>query len=192
MERSLLISLIAFLLFAVLENIISTVVGSSLIFYIESVGGTKDDYGLTTSSVCIGATLMIFYFGKWVDSNGNKYQAPLACAFILGIVGSIIYFLASVLPRGYWAVNAILLGRFIQGMGAAGKLLTRSWVATAIPFEKQKSVFSVLTMVGNYGPDSWTAYEYFGSRNQHFNSNYLHLLHPNQPLQLYRTSSRPG
>ncbi|KAL7432374.1 hypothetical protein ACHAXM_003066 [Skeletonema potamos] len=151
MDRSLLFSLIAFLLFFVLENILSTVVGPSLIFYIESVGGTKDDYGLTTSSVCLGMTPMVFFFGRWVDSNGNKYRAPLTFAFSLGIMGSIIYFLASVLPKGFWAVNAILLGRFITGMGGGGKTLCKSWIATAIPFEKQKSVYTILNMVGIVG-----------------------------------------
>mmetsp|Transcript_19184 Transcript_19184/g.31432 ORF Transcript_19184/g.31432 Transcript_19184/m.31432 type:complete len:547 (-) Transcript_19184:92-1732(-) len=150
MERSILISLVAFLLFSVLENVISTVVGPTLIFYILSVGGTNEDYGLTTSAVCLGATLMMFYFGKWVDRNGNKYQAPLGLAFILGIIGSVVYFLADILPSG-WGVNAILFGRFVQGMGGAGKTLTRSWIATAVPLENQKTVFSILAIVGIAG-----------------------------------------
>mmetsp|Transcript_3916 Transcript_3916/g.8316 ORF Transcript_3916/g.8316 Transcript_3916/m.8316 type:complete len:550 (+) Transcript_3916:98-1747(+) len=151
MERSIQISLAAFLLFIVLENVIGTITGPSLIFYIESVGGSNEDYGLTTSSVCLGMTLMMFYFGKWVDSNGNKYQAPLRFAFILGIIGSIIYFVASILPTGFWGVNAILVGRFVQGMGAAGKTLAKSWIATAIPYEQQKTVFAALSMISIVG-----------------------------------------
>ena len=150
MERSILISLVAFLLFSVLENVISTVVGPTLIFYILSVGGTNEDYGLTMSAASLGMTLMMFYFGKWVDRNGNKYQAPLSFAFILGIIGSIAYFLASILPSG-WGINAILFGRFVQGMGGAGKTLTRSWIATAVPLEQQKTIFSVLAIVGIAG-----------------------------------------
>eukprot|EP00985_Skeletonema_marinoi_P027282 scaffold22167_cov142-Skeletonema_marinoi.AAC.3 len=151
MERSIQISLVAFMLFYVLENVISTITGPSLIFYIVSVGGTNEDYGLTTSSVCLGMTLMMFYFGKWVDSNGNKYQAPLRFAFILGIIGSIIYFVASILPTGFWGVNAILVGRFVQGMGAAGKTLTKSWIATAVPHEQQKTVFAAVSMIAIAG-----------------------------------------
>ena len=135
------------MLFGLIENIVSTIVGPSLIFYIESVGGNNRDYGLTTSAAYLGASLMMFYFGDWVDNNGNKYQAPLACAFILCIIGSIIYFLATILPTGFWAVNAILVGRFIQGMGSSGKVLLRSWIITAIPHEKQKAVISFLPMV---------------------------------------------
>lgn len=107
MERAILKSLVALLLFMVLENVISTVVGPTLIFYIQSVGGSNDDYGLTTSAVCIDTTLMTFHFGKWIDSNGGKYQAPLSWAFILGILGSIIYYVASLLPIGFWGINAI-------------------------------------------------------------------------------------
>ncbi len=144
MERVILKSLVALLLFMVLENVIGTVVGPTLIFYIESVGGSNEDYGLTTSSVCVGTALMTFYFGKWVDSNGGKYQEPLSAAFVLGIVGSIIYFVASLLPVGFWGINAILAGRFIQGMGGAGKALIRSWIATAVPLENQVSFASFL------------------------------------------------
>jgi len=151
MERYLLISLVAILLNYLLESIIGSIVGPSLIFYIELVGGTKDDYGLTTSAFCVGMTLMTTFFGRWVDSNGNKYQAPFAVTFILGIVGSIIYFLASVMPAGRWAVYGILAGRLITGAGAAGKTLLQSWIATAIPQEQHTTVFTIFSMVGSFG-----------------------------------------
>ena len=143
MERPIFLSLVAFMLFSVLENIVGTVVGPSLIFYIMSVGGTNDDYGLTIAAFCIGMTSMMFTFGKWVDSNGNKYQAPLRCSFILGIVGAIIYFVASILPIGFWGVNTILVGRVFTGMGAAGKTLIKSWIASAVPLEDQVTTCSL-------------------------------------------------
>ena len=150
-ERPILISLAALMLFALLESIIFTVVDPSLIFYILSVGGTKEDYGYTTSSICLGMTIMVVFFGKWVDSNGNKYQAPLACAFILGIIGSIVYFAASLMVPGYWAGKVVLLGRFVQGLGVGGKTLCNSWIATAIPIEEQKTVFTILSIVAIAG-----------------------------------------
>ena len=151
MERHIKLSLIAIYSLGLLDSVINTVVAPSLIFYILSVGGTKEDYGLTTSAVCMGMTIMVFFFGKWIDSNGNRYHAPFACTFILGIAGSLIYFLAILLPKGTWAVNAILVGRFVQGMGAAGKTLLSSWIATAIPFEEQKTIITIHTMVGMAG-----------------------------------------
>jgi len=151
MERSLLISLVVILLNTFLESVIGSVVGPSLIFYIESVGGTKEDYGLITSVFFVGMTLLTTFFGRWVDSNGNKYQAPFAVTFILGIVGSIIYFLASVMPVGRWAVYVILVGRFITGAGIAGKCLLQSWIATAIPQEQLSTVFTIFSMVASFG-----------------------------------------
>jgi len=151
MERYLLISLAVILLNSLFESVISSIVGPSLIFYIESVGGTKDDYGLTTSAFFVGMALMTTFFGRWVDSNGNKYQAPFAFTFILGIVGSIIYFLASVMPEGTWAVYGILAGRFIQGMGVAGKTLLQSWIATAIPLDQQTKVITIFAMAQSLG-----------------------------------------
>ena len=113
-EKPVFLSLVAWMLYALLENVIGTVVAPSLVFYIESVGGTNQDYGVATSAVMLGTTLFMTFFGKWVDSNGNKYQAPLTCSYILGIVGALIYFLASIFPNR-WAVNAIVAGRFIAG-----------------------------------------------------------------------------
>lgn len=149
-EKPVFLSLVAWMLYILLENVIGTVVGPSLVFYIESVGGTNQDYGVATSAVCLGMTLLMTFFGKWVDSNGNKYQAPLACSYILGIIGALIYFLASILPNT-WAVNAIVAGRFIAGMGAAGKSLVMSWITTAVPLEKQKTVVSFISVVAILG-----------------------------------------
>lgn len=49
--------------------------------------------------------LMMLFF------NVYRYQAPYASAFALGIVGSLIYFLAIVCPKGNIAIGAILIGR---------------------------------------------------------------------------------
>ena len=147
----MLISLIVILLNYVFESVIGSIVGPSLIFYVESVGGTADDYGKALSAHMLGITLLVTFYGNWVDSNGNKYQAPFACTFILGIVGSLIYFLASVSPKGFWAVNAIIFGRFIQGMGAAGKSLIQCWIATAVPHDDMKTALTVQSMAGNVG-----------------------------------------
>lgn len=140
-EKPVFLSLVAWMLYALLENVIGTVVAPSLVFYIESVGGTNQGYGVATSAVMLGTTLFMTFLGKWVDSNGHKYQAPLTCSYILGIIGALIYFLASIFPSR-WAVNAIVAGRFIAGMGAAGKGLIMSWITTAVPLEKQKAVIS--------------------------------------------------
>ena len=90
-------------------------------------------------------------YGRWVDSNGNKYKRPYAASFIFGGVGSILYFLAELLPRGALAVNCILLARFITGLGAAGRTLAYSYVATAIPREQQRTTLTILSMSRSFG-----------------------------------------
>ena len=147
LERPVLISLVAFMVFGLVENAVGTISGPSFIYYLNSVGGNNDDFGRITSIRCLAAAVMNLYFSNWIDSNGNKYQAPLACSFILGILGSLIYFLASIMPTGFWGVNAILVGKVIKSMGGGGKMLLRSWVATTIPIEKQKPVFSCIAMI---------------------------------------------
>lgn len=84
-------------------------------------------------------------------SNGNKYKAPYASTFTLGMLGSIIYFLAILFPDGYWAIGAILVGRLITGLGASGRTLAYSWVATAIAPEKQRTTLTVMSMTRTLG-----------------------------------------
>ncbi|KAL9183256.1 hypothetical protein ACHAXT_005043 [Thalassiosira profunda] len=91
------------------------------------------------------------YFGAWVDGNGNKYKAPYACAFALGIAGSLIYFLAILFPKGYWSVGVILMGRFVTGLGESGRTLAYSWVATAIPRNEQRTTLTIMSMTRTVG-----------------------------------------
>ena len=95
--------------------------------------------------------LMMSFYGVWVDSNGNKYKKPYAASFAFGGFGSILYFLASLLPNGAWAVYTILLGRFITGLGAAGRTLAYSYVATAIPRDEQRLSLTILSMTRSFG-----------------------------------------
>lgn len=108
-------------------------------------------YGVASSLPFFSMMLMLSFYGVWVDSNGNKYKAPYAFSFALGGFGSILYFIAELLPPGAWAVNAILLGRFITGLGAAGKTLAYSYVATAIPRDQQRMTLTILSMTRSVG-----------------------------------------
>ena len=133
LDRSLIPSIVVLVLINVTDSITNSVVGPSLVFYVSDVGGTKEQYGMIMSASYLSGMLMMSFYGAWVDSNGNQYQAPYAAAFALGIAGSLIYFSAVVLPRGHWAIGAILLGRLVTGLGASGRTLAYAWVATAIP-----------------------------------------------------------
>ena len=45
----------------------------------------------------------------------------------------------------------ILLGRFITGLGAAGRTLAYSYVATAIPRDQQRTTLTILSMSRSFG-----------------------------------------
>ena len=136
MEKSLIISIIVLVMINITDSITNSVVGPSLIFYVKDMGGSKEQYGMIMSAAYLSGFIMMSFYGAWVDSNGNKYKAPYAAAFTLGIVGSFIYFLAVLFPKGNLAIGAILIGRLITGLGASGRTLAYSWVATAIPREE--------------------------------------------------------
>lgn len=49
--------------------------------------------------------------------NGNKYKPPYVATFVLGILGQLLYFSAVLLPKGTPAIYAVILARFVCGMG---------------------------------------------------------------------------
>jgi len=128
-----------------------SIVGPSMIFYITDMGGTLDQYGWMSAISSFSAFIMISVYGKWVDSNGNQYRKPYTITFILGVAGNLIYFLAIAMPKGFWAMSALMVSRFIGGMGGAGKTLAYSYVATVVPQENQKFVLTWLSSTRTFG-----------------------------------------
>ena len=151
MEKGLIISVVILTLINITDSLTNSVVAPSLIFYVTEVGGTVEQYGLISSVPYFSMILMMTFYGVWVDSNGNKYKKPYAASFAFGGVGSVLYFLAELLPNGAWAVYTILLGRFITGLGAAGRTLAYSYVATAIPRDQQRTTLTILSMSRSFG-----------------------------------------
>ena len=151
MERRLVLSIAILALINIFDSVANSVVGPSLIFYVTEMGGSKEQYGLIMSiSFLIGMVMMPVY-GGWVDSNGSAYQAPYAACFTFGIVGSAVYFLAAVCPRGTVGVAMILAGRLITGMGTAGRTLAYSYAATAVPRDEQRTTLTIMSMTRTFG-----------------------------------------
>ncbi|OEU23465.1 MFS general substrate transporter, partial [Fragilariopsis cylindrus CCMP1102] len=143
--------LIVLIMINVTDSISNSIIGPSLIFYVVEMGGTKSQYGMIMSSSFLSGIIMMGVYGKWIDSNGNKYKQPYMASFGLGILGSLVYFLAILLPKGKLAVATILLGRFITGMGAASRTLAYSYVATAIPRDQQRTILTMMSMTRSFG-----------------------------------------
>jgi len=130
-------------------NITDAVVGSvlspTLIFYVYQLGGTIDQYGIILSADSLSSLFMMSVYGLWVDRNGNKYKPPYVATFVLGILGQLLYFSAVLLPKGTPAIYAVILARFVCGMGSAGRTLSYSYVATAVPMAQQKLILTLVS-----------------------------------------------
>lgn len=151
MERHVIASIIVLICINVLDSVMGAIVGPSLIFYVNEIGGSKSDYGLMISIVSLSSMFMIPVYGNWVDSNGNKYKPPYITSFILGIISSLIYFLVILLPSGPIAVNSLLFSRFLSGMSIAGRTLSYSWIASSIVAAKQRNFYTLLSMSRTLG-----------------------------------------
>lgn len=127
------------------------IVGPTLIFYVNDLGGNKNQYGQMLSIVSLSSMIMIPIYGKWVDSNGNKYTLPYMTSFVLGIVSSLIYFAAVLLPHGSIAIYSLMFSRFLSGASIAGRTLSYSWVASTVLPDKQRNVFTFLSMARTAG-----------------------------------------
>ena len=148
MNRSILILAII----NIVDSITSAAVTPTLTFYVTLLGGTKEQYGYVMSIGSLSSLLMMSIYGLWVDSNGNKYRTPYAYTFIFGIVGQLIYFLSILLPTtGNIAIYGLMLGKFINGCGTAGRTLSYSYIATAIPRKDQRQQLSIMTMTKTGG-----------------------------------------
>jgi len=129
----------------------SAVVGPTLIFYVTELGGDKNDYGMMLSLQFLAMLIMTSVYGILIDTNGGKYTWPYMLSFFFGIISYLLYFLLVLIPPGPIAIYLLMLSRFLEGMGAAGRTLAYSWIHAMIPHEKQKTVITILSMSRTIG-----------------------------------------
>jgi len=129
----------------------SAVVNPTLIFYVLELGGNKNQYGMMLSAQFLAMFLMTTVYGKWIDSNGNKFTMPYVASFALGIASYSIYFIAIILPIGPIAIYTLMFSRFLEGMSVAGRTLSYSWLHAAVPHDKQKTIMTLLSMAKTMG-----------------------------------------
>jgi len=146
MNRNNQLSLLVLMCINMMDSIMGAIVGPTLIFYVTELGGGKIEYGVMNSVFSVGSLFMISVYGTWVDTNGNKFVVPYMSSFAGGIIGNLIYFLAILLPKGPIALYTLIFSRLIVGMSSAGRNLSYIWVASAIPRDNQRTIFTFLTM----------------------------------------------
>ena len=137
--------LIALVLSGIVDAISYMVVTPSLIFYVTSCGGTKENYGLIMSSFSFSSFCFKPVLGAWSDVSG--FRTPFLTSLSISTMGGLVYLLASALPYGRPAIGAILAARLLGGCGAANSALGFAYVARATPQEEQTSVNSMLSMM---------------------------------------------
>mmetsp|Transcript_4353 Transcript_4353/g.4898 ORF Transcript_4353/g.4898 Transcript_4353/m.4898 type:complete len:531 (-) Transcript_4353:117-1709(-) len=151
MERSLIISLAVMVTINITDSVTNSVISPTLTFYIDELGGTLEQYGMVMSADSLAMLFMVSIFGRWVDTNGNQYKTPYMFCFATGILGQLMYFSVILLPKGNIAIGGAMIARFVVGLGAAGKTLSYSYVATAVPREQQKTCLTLLSMSRTVG-----------------------------------------
>ena len=90
METSVIISLVVLSLIGLIDAISYMAVAPSLVFYVDALGGNKEQYGLIMSAFSFAAFCFKPVYGRWVDSSGNRYRIPYLVSFSLAIFGNLV------------------------------------------------------------------------------------------------------
>jgi len=151
MKSDIRLSVLVLVCINVMDSIMGAVVGPTLIFYVIDIGGNKAQYGMMKSIVSLASMIAIPIFGNWVDTNGNKYIVPYLTSFGLGIMSYTIYFLVILLPKGPIAIYSLMFSRFLDGMAMASRTLSYSWVASTIPADETRIIFTLLASSRTFG-----------------------------------------
>lgn len=116
----------------------------SLVFYVLQNGGTHVQYGIIMSAFSFSSFCTKPFIGWWSDQKG--FRVPYITSVIVALMGGVGYFLASALPPGDVAVNAILVSRLLGGCGAANSALGYAYVARSVPQNEQTQINSLLSL----------------------------------------------
>jgi len=103
--------------------------------YIDSMNGSEFFYGATTAAFPIGRIVFLLPFGAWSDRG--SFRGPFAAGNAIGMMGGLVYGMASVLGSRWFA----MLGRFLGGCGAT--LPLSAWAARSYPPQKRVQIESM-------------------------------------------------
>jgi MFS family permease len=129
-----------------IDSISYMVVTPSLIFYINQVQGTHEQYGFILSAFSLASFCGKPVLGTWVDRT-NQFRIPYLCSIVVASLGGFLYFFASAyVKQTNVAIALIAAGRILGGFGGANSALGFAYLASVIPPEDQTSSNTLLSM----------------------------------------------
>ena len=133
-------------LVGLIDSVSMMVVAPSIVFYVLSLGGTKEQYGIILSAFSFASFLFKPVLGYWCDRAGYKFRQPYLLSIVTAMLGGFLYFTASAYT-GQKAIVLLFLSRFLGGLGAANQTLGFTYVATVVPHDQMTKFSSLLSMV---------------------------------------------
>jgi len=132
-------------LVGLIDAISFMVVAPSIVFYVESMGGSKEQYGAILSIFSFASFSFKPILGYWCDRS-ESFRQPFLTSIAVSSLGGLLYFVASAFPSNT-ALMLIALGRFLGGVGAANSTLGFTYVAQVVPSDKMTQANAALSMV---------------------------------------------
>jgi MFS family permease len=134
-------------LVSLVDAISYMVVTPSLIFYVNQMNGTHQQYGFILSAFSLASFCGKPVLGTWVDWNGNQFRIPYLCSIVVASLGGFLYFFASAYAKQTnVAIALIAAGRILGGFGAANSALGYAYLASVVPPGDQTSSNTLLSM----------------------------------------------
>ena len=121
------------------------VVAPSIVFYVLSMGGSKEQYGLILSIFSFASFIFKPILGFWCDKS-KEFRAPYLVSIAVASLGGLLYFLANAFSSRV-ALLLIAVGRFLGGVGAANSTLGFTYVAQVVPRPQLTKANAALSMV---------------------------------------------
>lgn len=125
-----------------LSAIEGTISVPSLWQYIDSLGGTHEDYGYCIAAFALFRVAAMGLFGMWVDCR--SYREVWVVSLLISMIAGFVY---SAGPTfGVWAVVA---GRSILGGMSAQSVATQAFVSTNTSLADRTKYMSINSFVSN-------------------------------------------
>jgi len=134
---------------ALADSVSFMVVMPSLSFYVDSLQGSQDFYGLVLALYSFFSFIGKPILGRWSDVS--NFQTPYMASISLSVLGSILYTIAPVFSSAQTGLLVLALGRIVGGCGRANSALGFAYIAKASPPNQRTSTAAILGSVQMIG-----------------------------------------